>query len=163
MVVASALLVALSLAADAGAKSNSKLCSLIPRADIGRPVHETRLTIRSVSTVYPPVAGNGGKLVLCDFTGSGGVVASSSVATIRSAAGAHKELAAQVKRVRAQHGHPRKLRGRWDEAYWLGQASVIMREGRHIFTLAYASGAPGASKITPAVMSRLAAKAARKL
>lgn len=155
----STLLASLALSASADA-ATSKRCNVIPRADIGAPVGVSGLKVKSAAAGYPAQAGGKGTLAVCIFSGARGrVVATMGVVKITSGS-PRKEMAALLKLARDARVKPKRLRGPWDEAYYLGADGLLLRKGRGIVTLTYSVGA---SKVDAADMARLARTAARKL
>jgi hypothetical protein len=160
MLLLGALLSALVLSSTAGAAS--KYCSVLSGREIGRPLGIHSLRVSSVSLAYPAQAGGKGKLTLCSHKTTRDTVAETSVARFSNAAGARREFASIIHRER-RAGHAKKTTGPWTDAYYIGSDGFVALDGRSMFHIQYASGAPRYSNVTPKVLAGLAAKALKKL
>jgi hypothetical protein len=104
------------------------------------------------------VARQKGKLVICNYTAATANVGVSTVYTLSTAAGARKEMRAEVKARESVAGKPRRVSGPWNLGYQLGKREIFVVKGRYIFHLAYAAADPSRS-----TLRQLSARAARQL
>jgi hypothetical protein len=163
VVLASAVVCALSLSSSAEAKSVSKYCRLLSGRDIGRPLGAPRIATRSVTLTYPSARkSDRGRMTLCSHMSPTDLVAQTSVARFDSSAAARNEFAAVVHR-EMKAVRVAKTRGPWDDGYYMGRDGFIVLKGRYLFHLEYASQTHGIQGVTRKVVTNLSAKAARKL
>jgi hypothetical protein len=163
VVLLGALVGALVLSSTASA-GVSKYCKLLPGSAIARPVRAANVRTSSVAIPNPSLTKAKGRLTLCTHKVGISVVAQTSVAALSNAKAARGEFAALVHRQK-RNGAPVlvKTRGPWNDAYFMGRDGLLVLQGRYMFHIQYASGAPGYSRITSKTLAGLAGRAVAKL